>query len=162
MIYQKEICGNNTELHLKNIRNFNCSYYGLDGSVQFLNKYFKLDQKNCEMVIACGYNRSDQLNSILVISSGDREHSNYYNRVFAIYSILSNLYGFRIFHNHPSGELEASEDDISVMSIAINTMNLLELKFLGSVIITSEGYLNIGQQPEYYDDDDDDFEEEEQ
>jgi len=49
-------------------------------------------------------------------------------------------------HNHPSGKLKASEADIAITRKVADTAELLDLKLLDHLIITSESYLSFVQE----------------
>lgn len=60
--------------------------------------------------------------------------------------ILSNASALIVAHNHPSGKLVASKNDIEVTKKIKKLSKLLSVEFLDHLIITSEGYLSLAQE----------------
>lgn len=51
-----------------------------------------------------------------------------------------------LFHNHPSGNLKASEKDIETSKKLKKACNLVDVPLLDSIIITRESYLSLSDE----------------
>lgn len=85
----------------------------------------------------CVYN-AEKLGAFNLVERGARTHINVdpmelFARVLAL-----RPYGFYLFHNHPSGELRASADDISLTRRTSEVAKMLGVRLLGHGIVTSE------------------------
>lgn len=61
-------------------------------------------------------------------------------------ALLENAKGIILCHNHPSGNLKPSDADITITRNLKNAGNMLEIQVLDHLIITSSGYLSMGDQ----------------
>lgn len=57
--------------------------------------------------------------------------------------IISCACSFVMIHNHPSGVVNASPDDIALTSKIISAANLLSLRLLDHLIVSHEGYFSF-------------------
>ena len=58
-------------------------------------------------------------------------------------ALKANAAGIIVAHNHPSGNLKASNQDIAVAKRMIEAGKLLEVECLDFLIVTSEGYTSF-------------------
>jgi len=58
-------------------------------------------------------------------------------------AILANAVGIILCHNHPSGELIPSSEDIQHTKILINAGKLLGIKVLDHLIVSNKGYQSL-------------------
>jgi DNA repair protein RadC len=56
---------------------------------------------------------------------------------------LSGAVGFIVFHNHPSGNLEWSVEDMAFTQRIANVSHLIGIKLLDHLLLTSTGYLSM-------------------
>ena len=63
-------------------------------------------------------------------------------------AILSNASSIIIGHNHPSGDLTPSTNDIAVTSALSQACKLMNLELLDHIIITSESYTSFVNEGE--------------
>jgi DNA repair protein RadC len=59
-------------------------------------------------------------------------------------ALLENAKGIILCHNHPSGNLNPSESDLSITRKLKQAGNLLEIQIMDHLIITSTGYYSMG------------------
>lgn len=59
-------------------------------------------------------------------------------------ALLENAKGIILCHNHPSGNLTASDADIQITRKLKEAGSLLEIQILDHIIISSTGYLSMG------------------
>ena len=67
-------------------------------------------------------------------------------RIVAQSIILSNAKSIILAHNHPSGNILPSEQDKSVTNKIKNMCNLLEVRLLDHIVLTSEGYFSFADE----------------
>lgn len=58
-------------------------------------------------------------------------------------ALLANASSLILFHNHPSGNLNPSQHDINLTKLLIDAGNLLEIKVLDHIILTSESEYSL-------------------
>lgn len=54
--------------------------------------------------------------------------------------------GIILAHNHPSGELELSEDDISITNRLSDVGELMGIKIIDHIVITKDGFNNLNKR----------------
>lgn len=105
----------------------------------------KLDHK--EMFFLLLLNSSSVVIGYSLISIGQLNATLVNIREIFQLAILSNASTFILAHNHPSGNLVASNADIELSEKVALAGKLLEIQLLDHVIITSsEGYLSLAQE----------------
>jgi len=57
--------------------------------------------------------------------------------------LLANGSSFILVHNHPSGDLEPSTEDIGFTKLVKKAAELIQLEFLDHVIVSDRGYVSI-------------------
>tara|TARA_R100000951_G_scaffold52288_2_gene44004 strand:- start:1291 stop:1722 length:432 start_codon:yes stop_codon:yes gene_type:complete len=67
-------------------------------------------------------------------------------RIIAQSIILSNAKSVILAHNHPSGNLEPSKQDKNVTNKIKNMCELLEVKLLDHIILTSDSYYSFADE----------------
>jgi DNA repair protein RadC len=58
-------------------------------------------------------------------------------------ALLANAFGIVICHNHPSGNLDPSKDDIAITKTLVDAGELLGIKVLDHLIISNRGYTSM-------------------
>ncbi|OJU55385.1 MAG: DNA repair protein [Bacteroidales bacterium 45-6] len=67
-------------------------------------------------------------------------------RVILQAALLSNASGIIIAHNHPGGNLVASEQDLSITKKIKEGAKLIDINLLDHLILTSESYLSLADK----------------
>ncbi len=89
-------------------------------------------------------NRANRVLGIATISKGGLNGSIIDTRVILQYAIKANASAVILAHNHPSGNLNASEADERITKRVKEALNLAEIKLLDHIIINKdEEYLTI-------------------
>jgi DNA repair protein RadC len=57
--------------------------------------------------------------------------------------LLANAFGIVLAHNHPSGNLDPSRDDIAITKTLVDAGELLGIKVLDHLIISNRGYTSM-------------------
>ena len=121
------------------------AYEGLDDlgkDVVVLIDNFNVDIINNEYSFIVGYDKQHFMRSVYLMSVGDENAASFYPKKVATYILLSGYNGYMLYHNHPNTILQFSEGDKEIASDMEDICQLLECNFLGSVIITIDGYLS--------------------
>lgn len=58
-------------------------------------------------------------------------------------AILSNAYGIMIFHNHPSGEVRPSSQDMEMTKLLYAVSKLMGFDLIDHIILGEEGYYSF-------------------
>ena len=89
-------------------------------------------------------NRANRVLGIATISKGGMNGSVIDTRVILQYAIKANATAVILAHNHPSGNLNASDADITITNKIREALKLVEIQLLDHIIINKdEEYSNI-------------------
>jgi DNA repair protein RadC len=91
-------------------------------------------------------NRSNRVLGISCISKGGISGTVVDVKIILQTALKANASGLIISHNHPSGNLTASSEDIKITVKLKNACKLLDLSLLDHLIITDEGYLSFADE----------------
>lgn len=61
-------------------------------------------------------------------------------------ALLANAHSVMIAHNHPSGNLTASQADIKLTKAVLNALHLHGIELLDHLILTKDGYTSIREE----------------
>jgi len=111
--------------------------------VAFLKPYFRENMQYSEVMFALFLDQANQ--PICVTKLGEGTLSACLVNTAKLYqtAILSNCKSVVIAHNHPSGNLKASDADINLTRKISDSLELLDLKLLDSLIVTDKGFEQI-------------------
>lgn len=101
-----------------------------------LGKRF-LEDLDREQVLVCCLDNKNQPVSINVVSVGTLNSSLVHPREVFKTAILSNAASIILFHNHPSGDTEPSQEDINITTHIKEAGNILGIELLDHIIIGS-------------------------
>ncbi|OFY00830.1 MAG: hypothetical protein A2W90_04905 [Bacteroidetes bacterium GWF2_42_66] len=87
--------------------------------------------------------RSNQVLGVSTVGSGTATQTVVNVREILQLSLKTNANGIVICHNHPSGNLKASDSDIALTGKVKEACKLFEIALLDHIIITSEGYYSF-------------------
>jgi DNA repair protein RadC len=87
--------------------------------------------------------RSNSVLGLREISSGKTHATTISYKEIAQVAILANACACILVHNHPSGNLKPSSNDIEVTNRAEEVLQLLDVNLLDHIIITQEGYYSF-------------------
>lgn len=82
----------------------------------------------------------------LIISVGTLNTTSTHPRDVLKPAILRNAYGFILAHNHPSGSLTVSEDDVRFTRCMREGAALIGIELFDHLIITRHGYASMREQ----------------
>lgn len=88
-------------------------------------------------------NRANQPLGIFNLSTGGTSTAIVDTRLIFSIALKANASSIILSHNHPSGNLTPSENDIRVTKTLKTAGKILEIELLDHLIITSEGYFSF-------------------
>lgn len=103
-----------------------------------LGKLF-LEDLDREQVLVCCLDNKNQPVSLNVVSTGCLNSSIVHPRETFKLAILSNAASIILFHNHPSGDPEPSQEDINITKRLIEAGKIMGIELLDHIIIGSDG-----------------------
>jgi len=91
-------------------------------------------------------NRNNQTIAYAKISQGGVSGTVVDIKLIAKYAIDCLASSVILAHNHPSGNLKPSPEDIKITERAREALKILDIKVLDHVILTSDGYYSFGDE----------------
>lgn len=91
-------------------------------------------------------NRANKVLGILEVSTGGVSGTVADPKVIFAAAIKAGACGFIVAHNHPSGNLTASQSDIELTKRLRDGGRLLEIQLLDHLIMTTEGYFSFADE----------------
>lgn len=89
-----------------------------------------------EYFVAICLSRNGTVNAVNIVSQGSASHSVVHPREVFKPAILSNANSICLLHNHTSGSVNPSSEDLAVTEALIKAGNLLRISVLDHVIIS--------------------------
>ena len=106
-----------------------------------------LEDLDREQLIVCSLDTKNQPISVSVVSIGSLNSSIVHPREVYKISILANAASIILFHNHPSGDVTPSSEDISVTKRLVEAGNIIGISLLDHIIIGIEGdYCSLNEK----------------
>jgi DNA repair protein RadC len=114
---------------------------------EILNNVFSEDKIEHveEFVILC-LNRQNKVLGWAKISTGGLTGTVVDPKVVFQIALNANASALILSHNHPSGNLKPSQEDINITKKLQEGAKLLDLQILDHIIMTSEGYFSFGDE----------------
>ena len=91
-------------------------------------------------------NRANKVLGILNVSTGGVTGTVADPRVIFVAAIKAGATGLIVAHNHPSGNLIASQSDIELTRRLKEAGKVLEIQLLDHLIVTTEGYFSFADE----------------
>ena len=115
-------------------------------AVNVLEPFFEnyIDYK--EVSFAIFLNKANHVLAVSKISEGGLCSTIIDQKILFQYALKVNAQSIIISHNHPSGNKTPSEADKKITTQMIHAGNILEIKILDHVILTSEGYTSFAEE----------------
>ena len=136
MLNEIEIIYNPTKLEVQKI-------YKSSDAVKIFKQLWNKEMQYRECAYMLLLNRANEALAIRQISSGMISGTMLpIGQTYGI-ALKANASGIIVAHNHPSGNLKASKQDISVAKRMVEAGKLLEVECLDFLIVTSEGYTSF-------------------
>ena len=91
-------------------------------------------------------NRANEVIGYSKISSGGTAATIVDAKVIFTKALLAGAHSIILAHNHPSGNLQASEQDITLTKQLVNAGRVLDIRVLDHLILTDKGYLSMADE----------------
>lgn len=111
--------------------------------VKFLKDVVALDKRDRETVVAIALDVKGGIIGYNEVSVGAVSECMIYPREFFKFLVLSNASAGTIAHNHPSGCLEASQEDIQATKRLIECGKLMGIPLFDHIIISQTGAYSL-------------------
>lgn len=146
---------NKPKLNIQREIDINEKNISIEESVEVLNHFFNMNLLHIEHAYLIGFDNQMNMVGIFLVSVGTSNKCFFHRKNIATFLILSGAERFIMYHNHPNGILEVSENDLLAMYSVKTLAENLEIEFVESVIVTKNGWRCIerGQVYEYDEDD---------
>ena len=102
-----------------------------------------LDKADREIFAVICLNMKNRINFIHIVSIGTLQSSLIHPREVFKAAVLSNSASIVLLHNHPSGNLEPSNEDIAVTKRLIEAGEILDIKVLDHVIVADNEFKSM-------------------
>lgn len=105
-----------------------------------------LENSDREKLIVCCLNTKNEPTSLSVVSVGSLNSSIVHPREVFKTAVVSNSASIIIAHNHPSGDIRPSKEDLNVTERIKQSGEILGIKLLDHLIIGNEKYLSLKEE----------------
>lgn len=105
-----------------------------------------LKNSDREVFLALNLNTQNEINSIHIVSMGSVDSSLVHPREVFKSAILSNASSIALAHNHPSGNLNPSEEDIKITKRLVEAGEILSIKVIDHIIIADNEYMSFAEK----------------
>jgi len=99
----------------------------------------ELANSDREMLLSVMVTNKNQLIGVETVSIGSISATSMSPREVFKSAMLANAVGIILCHNHPSGELTPSNEDIQITKILVDAGELLGIKVLDHLIVSNKG-----------------------
>lgn len=112
----------------------------MEDIINIMNDYFNMCDLAYEKSYIIGFNDDMEVNGLYLVSSGTYDTCYFYKRNIFTFLLLTNSTKMVMIHNHPSGNLKPSDNDISCTNQIRSLANDLGIQLVNSIIISNKGY----------------------
>ena len=105
-----------------------------------------LDNTDREVFLAINFSSANTINSIHVVSIGSLDKTIVHPREVFKAAILSNSSTIALVHNHPSGTLIPSEEDILITKKLVKCGEILDIKVVDHIIVADDQHLSFAER----------------
>lgn len=106
-------------------------------------KIFKMSNQAEEVMSMVALDCKGKVIGAFEISRGSLNASTSHPREIFKRAIACNAHSIILSHNHPSGSLTPSDEDINMTKRLVKCGNIIGIQMLDHIIITSEGFLSL-------------------
>ena len=131
-----ELRKNQTDFPRKQITTSQASY-------DFIKQFYQDDIEIYESFFLLLLNRNNQTIGYAKISQGGVNSTVVDIRIIAKYVVDSLATGIILAHNHPSGNLNPSQEDITITKKIVEAMKFFDVVVLDHIILTGQSYLSF-------------------
>ena len=112
-------------------------------AAKIVNEVFDLENKAEEEMVMMALDTKNKPTGLFRISKGAINQTVVHPREIFKRAMLHNANSIMLFHNHPSGDLKPSQEDINVTNRLADSGTLLGVQLLDHIIISREGHLSF-------------------
>ena len=116
---------------------------GAEDAFQLVKELANKDREH--FLIAC-LNTKNQVIGISTIAIGTLDSALIHPREVFKAAILANSISIILFHNHPSGNLEISKEDIAITKKLQKAGRILEIPVIDHLIVAGKGYVSFSEK----------------
>jgi DNA repair protein RadC len=131
-----ELRKNQTDFPKKKIQNAN-------DSSEFIKQFYQDDIEIYESFFLLLLNQQNHTIGYAKISQGGITGTVVDVRIIAKYAVDSLATGIILAHNHPSGNVNPSQSDISITKKVKEAMNLFDISVLDHIILTADSFYSF-------------------
>ena len=102
-----------------------------------------LGKADREVFAVVSLNAQNGINGINIVSIGSLMASIVTAREVYKYAILSNAASIAVMHNHPSGNVKPSKEDIEITKMLIDAGKLLDIVVVDHIVIAEGNYFSF-------------------
>ena len=113
---------------------------------QIIKQFYFDDIDIFESFFILCLNRNNQTIAYAKISQGGVAGTVVDIKIIAKYAIDCLASGVILAHNHPSGNLKPSNEDLAITKKVKEGLKILDIQVLDHIILTSQGYLSFGDE----------------
>lgn len=127
----------------KSTQDIEQSFNSPEKVVQLVNDFFQLNAMPKEYCIGVFLDTKSKLTGLDILSIGGLTASIVEMRSIFRTAILTNAAQFVLLHNHPSGDVKASNEDIEVTNKLAQAAQIMGVMFVDHIIIGNNTYLSM-------------------
>lgn len=105
-----------------------------------------LEDSDREQLIVCCLDTKNQPTAIQIVSIGSLNSSIVHPREVFKIAILSNAASIILFHNHPSGDVSPSNEDVNITSRLKECGKIIGIELLDHIIVGYNSFLSIKER----------------
>ena len=114
-----------------------------DNIAEYIRPFFGPEIEVFEQIFLITLNHGNNIVSVTKISQGGISGTVVDIRLVAKYALEGLATSIILVHNHPSGALKASSQDINLTKKVQAGMELLDIRLLDHLIVTKDGYYSF-------------------
>ena len=99
-----------------------------------------------EVFLAINFSTANTINNIHVVSIGSLDKTIVHPREVFKAAILSNSSSIALAHNHPSGSLNPSPEDILITKKLVQCGEILDIKVVDHIIVSDDRHLSFAER----------------
>ena len=115
-------------------------------AANFIREFYSDDIEIFESVFILLLNRANKTIGYAKISQGGITGTVIDVKIVCKYTIDSLASGVILCHNHPSGNLQASNEDKNISKKIKESLTFIDSVLVDSIIITKDGYLSLADE----------------
>ena len=103
----------------------------------------QFSEEKQELFLVVSLNTKNKIINTHISSIGTLDSSTIHPRDIFIEAIRNNASGIILIHNHPSGDVNPSNEDLKVTKLLKNISNIIGIKLLDHLIISKDQFFSF-------------------